>query len=72
MVWVVDVAKVEQYGILMDSEREVVITVKWAHPAETPALLERLLWVAHGGDGVHRGLWGLTAQATAWGWRSIR
>jgi transposase len=26
----------------MDSEREVVVTVKWAHPAETPALLERL------------------------------
>jgi hypothetical protein len=38
----VDVAKVEQYGVLMDSEREVLVTVKWAHPAETPALLERL------------------------------
>ncbi len=42
MVFAVDVAKVEQYGVLMDSEREVVVTVKWAHPAETPALLERL------------------------------
>ena len=26
----------------MDSERQVMVTVKWAHPAETPALLERL------------------------------
>ena len=42
VVWAVDVAKVEQYGVLMDSEREVVVTVKWAHPAETPTLLERL------------------------------
>ena len=42
VVWAVDVARVEQYGALMDSEREVVVTVKWAHPAETPALLERL------------------------------
>ena len=58
VVWAVDVAKVEQYGVLMDSERQVVITLRWAHPAETPALLERegrTLWVAHGGDGVHRG-----------------
>ena len=42
VVWAIDVAKVEQYGVLMDSEREVMVTVKWAHPAETPALLERL------------------------------
>ncbi len=42
LVLAVDVAKVEQYGVLMDGEREVVVTVKWAHPAETPALLERL------------------------------
>jgi len=42
VVWAIDVAKVEQYGVLMDSEREVVVTVKWAHPAETPMLLERL------------------------------
>ncbi|MGH7262071.1 MAG: IS110 family transposase, partial [Nitrospiraceae bacterium] len=42
VVFAVDVAKVEQYAVLMDSEREVMVTVKWAHPAETPALLERL------------------------------
>ncbi len=42
VVWAIDVAKVEQYGVLMDSEREVMVTVKWSHPAETPALLERL------------------------------
>ncbi|MGH2500859.1 MAG: hypothetical protein ACRDF0_12340, partial [Candidatus Limnocylindria bacterium] len=27
VVWAVDVAKVEQYGVLMDSERQVVVTV---------------------------------------------
>jgi transposase len=32
----------------LDSEREVVVTVKWAHPAETPALLERLRGLACG------------------------
>jgi transposase len=48
VVWAVDVAKVEQFGVLMDSEREVVVTVKWAHPAETPALLERLRGLACG------------------------
>ena len=42
VVWAIDVAKVEQFGVLMDSEREVMVTVKWAHPAETPAVLERL------------------------------
>ncbi len=42
VVWAIDVAKVEQYGVLMDSEREVIVTVKWAHPVETPMLLERL------------------------------
>jgi len=42
VVWAIDVANVEQYGVLMGSEREVVVTVKWSHPAETPALLERL------------------------------
>lgn len=42
-MWAIDVAKIEQYGVLMDSEREVMVTVKWAHPAETPALLERLM-----------------------------
>ena len=42
VVWAIDVAKVEQYGVLMDSERQVVVTLRWAHPAETPALLERL------------------------------
>ncbi|MFH0343932.1 MAG: transposase [Chromatiales bacterium] len=42
VVWAIDVAKVEQYGVLMDSDREVIVTVKWAHPVETPMLLERL------------------------------
>ena len=42
VVWAIDVAKVEQYGVLMNREREVVVTVKWAHPAETPALLEQV------------------------------
>jgi hypothetical protein len=46
--WAIDVAKVEQYGVLMDTERQVVVTVKWAHPAETPALLERLRGLACG------------------------
>jgi len=46
VVWAVDVAKAEQFGVLMDSEREVVVTVRWAHPAETPALLERLRGLA--------------------------
>jgi hypothetical protein len=55
MVWAVGVAKVEQYGVLMDSER-VVVTVKWAHPAETPALIERQRGLACGS--LHRGLWG--------------
>ncbi|MCA1851499.1 MAG: transposase [Beggiatoa sp.] len=48
VVWAVDVAKAEQFGVLMDSEREVVVTVKWAHPAETPALVERLRGLPYG------------------------
>ncbi|MGH8627855.1 MAG: transposase [Gammaproteobacteria bacterium] len=48
VVWAMDVAKVEQYGVLMDSEREVMVTVKWAHPAETPMVLERLRGLACG------------------------
>ncbi len=31
VVWAIDVVKIEQYGVLMDSERQVVVTVKWAH-----------------------------------------
>jgi transposase len=42
MVLAIAVAKVEQYGVLMDSDRQAVVTVKWEHPAETPELLERL------------------------------
>lgn len=42
VVLAIDVAKVEQYGVLMDSERQAVVTVKWAHLSETPELLERL------------------------------
>lgn len=42
VVWAIDVAKVEQYGVLMDSERQVVVTLRWAHPAETPTVLDRL------------------------------
>lgn len=42
MVLAIDVAKVEQYGVLMDRERQVVVTVKWDHPTETPELLRRL------------------------------
>jgi transposase len=42
MVWAMDVAKVEQYGALMDSERQVVVTLRWAHPAETPTVLDQL------------------------------
>ena len=48
VVWAVDVAKVEQYGVLMDSERQVVVTVKWVHPVETAALIERLRGLACG------------------------
>ena len=48
VVWAIDVAKVEQYGVLMDSERQVVVTLRWAHPAKTPALLERLRGLACG------------------------
>ncbi|MCA1851900.1 MAG: transposase [Beggiatoa sp.] len=42
VVWAMDVAKVEQYGVLMDSERQVVVTLRWAHPAETPTVLDQL------------------------------
>jgi transposase len=42
MVLAIDVAKVEQYGVLMDRERQVVITVKWEHPTETPERLSAL------------------------------
>jgi transposase len=42
MVLAIDVAKVEQYGVLMDGERRAVITVKWEHPRETLELLKRL------------------------------
>ena len=42
VVWAIDVAKVEQYGVLMDSERQVVVTLRWAHPAETPTVLDQL------------------------------
>jgi hypothetical protein len=42
MVLAIDVAKVEQYDVLMDSERQAVVTVKWDHPAETPELIKRL------------------------------
>ena len=42
VVLAIDVAKVEQYGVLMDSDRQVVVTVKWGHLAETSALLQRL------------------------------
>jgi hypothetical protein len=48
VVWAIDAAKVEQCGELRDSEWEVMVTVKWAHPAETPALLERLMGLAGG------------------------
>ena len=42
VVWAIDVAKVEQFGVLMDSERQVVVTLRWAHPAETPTVLDEL------------------------------
>jgi hypothetical protein len=42
MVLAIDVAKVEQYGVLMDSERRAVVTVKWEHPTQTPELIQRL------------------------------
>jgi transposase len=42
VVWAIDVAKVEQYGVLMDSDRQVVVTLRWAHPAETPTVLDQL------------------------------
>ena len=42
VVLAIDVAKVGQYGVLMDGERQVVITVKWEHPRETVELLKRL------------------------------
>ena len=42
VVLAIDVAKVEQYGVLMDSERQAVVTVKWVHLAETLELLQQL------------------------------
>jgi transposase len=42
IVLAIDVAKVEQYGVLMDRERQAVVTVKWDHPTETLELLKRL------------------------------
>jgi hypothetical protein len=38
----IEVAKVEQDGVLMASERQAVVTIKWVHLAETPTLLQRL------------------------------
>ncbi len=31
VVLAIDVAKVGQYGVLMDGERQAVVTVKWEH-----------------------------------------
>jgi hypothetical protein len=42
MVLAIEVAKVDQYGVLMDSERQAVVTVKWEHPAQTPERLKRV------------------------------
>jgi hypothetical protein len=78
MVLAIDVAKAEQYGVLMDAERQAVVTVKWDHPAETPELLERLRGLPWrcltAAMGVHRGLWRHPAlgNCARWGWRFIR
>lgn len=42
LVLAIDVAKAEQYGALMDADREVLVTVKWHHPGQSPELIEGL------------------------------
>ncbi len=38
-VLAIDIAKVEQYGVLMNASREVSVQVNWRHPEQTPELL---------------------------------
>ncbi|MCP3870456.1 MAG: hypothetical protein GY703_20675, partial [Gammaproteobacteria bacterium] len=42
LVLAIDVAKEEQFAMLMDAESQAHITVKWRHPVETPELLKHL------------------------------
>jgi hypothetical protein len=42
LVFAIDVAKKEQFAMLMDKDNEVYGCIKWSHPQETPLLLEQL------------------------------
>lgn len=41
-VFAIDVAKRDFVGVMMDAERQGLKTIKWRHPRDTRALLERL------------------------------
>ena len=43
MVFGVDVAKDDFFGVLMDTDRQVIDTIKWVHPQQTPVLGARLV-----------------------------
>ena len=42
LVLAIDVAKEEQFAVLMDDASQLYLTTKWTHPVETPALLKHL------------------------------
>lgn len=46
LVLAIDVAKEEQFAVLMDDESQPHLMVKWMHPVETPALLKHLATLA--------------------------
>ena len=41
-VFAIDIAKVQQYAVLMANEHQPDLMVKWIHPVETPTLLAHL------------------------------
>lgn len=43
IIFAVDVAKTAFVGAIVTHEGTIVLTLKWAHPVDTPALLEHLL-----------------------------
>lgn len=42
LVLAIDVAKEEQFAVLMDDQSQLYLTTKWTHPVETPTLLKHL------------------------------
>lgn len=77
LVFSIDVAKEEQYAMLMDKEHTTYLTVKWMHPADTEFLLEHLrslpanqLEMAMEPTGVYGDT--LRMQLTLWGYRTFQ